>query len=56
MGNRPEVQSHLVSHKSVSVIKQVDVTPGQRTVLLNREKGKGKSETEAETPCDCQCH
>lgn len=27
MRDRPEVQSHLVSHQGVSVVKQVDITP-----------------------------
>lgn len=27
MRDGPEVQSHLVGHQSVSVVKQVDITP-----------------------------
>lgn len=38
MRNWPEVQSQLVRHKSVCVVKQVDVTPGQRTVLLKGQR------------------
>lgn len=40
MRNRPEVQSHLVSHQIVGIVKQVDITPGQGTVLLNGERGR----------------
>lgn len=39
MRDRPEVQSHLVGHQSVGIIKQVDISPGQWTVLLgNKQK------------------
>lgn len=34
MRNGPEVQSHLVGHQGVSVVKQVDVPPGQWAVFL----------------------
>lgn len=30
----PEVQCHFSCHQRVGVVKQVDVAPGQRTVLL----------------------
>lgn len=42
MRDRPEIQSHLVGHQSVCVIKQVDVPPGQGTMLL---QPKGQRET-----------
>lgn len=41
MRNRPQVECHLVCHQSVRVVKQVDVAPSQRTVLL-KEKEKRK--------------
>ena len=34
VGNRPQVEGHLPRHQCVCVVKQVDVAPGQRTVLL----------------------
>lgn len=37
MRDRPEVQSHFVGHQSVSIVKQVDITPRQWTVLLKGE-------------------
>lgn len=42
MRDRPEVQSHLVGHQSVSVVKQVDITPSQWTVLLKGESVIGR--------------
>lgn len=42
MRDRPEVESHLVGHQRVSVVKQVDVAPGQWTVLLSREDRTGR--------------
>lgn len=39
---RPEVQSHLVGHQCVSVVKQVNVTPSQWTVFLQKIKKKKK--------------
>jgi len=38
MRDGPKVQSHLVGHKSVGVIKQVNITPSERTVLLEKEQ------------------
>lgn len=40
MRDRPEVQSHLVGHESVSVVKQVDITPSKWTVLLRGNRRK----------------
>jgi len=34
VGHGPEVEGHLVGHQRVCVVKQVDVPPGQGTVLL----------------------
>lgn len=32
--DRPQVESHLACYQCVGVVKQVDVAPGERTVLL----------------------
>lgn len=42
MRDGPEVQSHLVGHQCVSVVKQVDVTPSQWAVLLKRTDKTGR--------------
>ena len=36
----PEVESHLPCDECVGVVKQVDVAPGQRTVLLQENTSK----------------
>lgn len=34
----PEVERHFPCHQRVGVVKQVDVAPGQRTVLLQERQ------------------
>lgn len=42
MRDRPQVESHFSCHQRVRVVKQVDVAPGQRTVLLHKHARKMK--------------
>lgn len=38
MRDRPEVESHLVGHQRVSVVKQIDVAPSQWAVFLREDE------------------
>lgn len=40
MRDGPEVERHLSCYQRVGVVKQVDVAPSQRTVLLREHTGK----------------